>query len=233
MALLASAAAIGLAATPTPLFAGPSSDAFRPPEGALLLTRTLRRPLPDGNQIVTRRTYEVRFVRTDDGYRVDGRPVGVTVEAPPSLEPLATLERRREDAGLFPMHIGPGGELLPVASLRSGTEVSAAVDRASAAIAQMPLGPAEQRQAQLFVRGFTARPALTAWPQRLFRPIPGRTSETRMLPPESGGGRIEVVTEAETSGPTGLLSRFSRKVTTELGTDSRTTYEEWTLARGE
>src|SRR5436309_1976086 len=85
---------------PRPLVAASAATAaasggFSAPSGTLVLTRTLRRPLPGGAEIVSTRSYEIRIVADGDGFRVDGSLLSSEVTAPPSLAALAALERNR------------------------------------------------------------------------------------------------------------------------------------------
>ena len=82
------------AAGAAPVAAG---GAFSVPSGPLVLTRTLRRPLSDGVEIVSTRSYEIGIVPDGDGFRVEGRLLSSEVTAPPSLAALAALERNRPD----------------------------------------------------------------------------------------------------------------------------------------
>ena len=57
---------------------GPQAGAgmFNPPPSPMLLTRELRRSLSDGKEVISRRSYAVRFTpEAGGGYRVDGRLV--------------------------------------------------------------------------------------------------------------------------------------------------------------
>ena len=95
-ALLAGAAAllpmVALSSHSTSAREATATATFAPPQSSLVLTRELRRPLADGKEVVTRRSYEIAIVHDGDGYRVDGRLIDVEVDAPPALRALSTLE---------------------------------------------------------------------------------------------------------------------------------------------
>jgi hypothetical protein len=227
------AAIIPLIAIPLPS-ASAMADAvepFQPPAGPMLLTRTTRRPLHDGKEVLARRSYEVRFVRESGGYRLDGKLVEVVVEAPPILQGLAELERQRPDDGLFPMHLDATGQLIAGGNPKPSRQAGQAIDLVSAAVDKSGLGAAEKAQARAFVQGFRDRPGYNPWPQELFRPPPGERRETRTIPlPNGESGQITVDLTARTAGPGGLLASFTRTTTSDLGGDKRSTYEQWTLA---
>lgn len=204
--------------------------AFQPPADEQLLTRTLRRGLPGGAEVVTRRSYEVRFVRDGDGYRIDGRPLAASVEAPPALASLAEIERTRVETGLFPIRLDARGMILPGGPTASGDAVERASGVVQASLAGSGLAALDMLQAQAFVRQIRQRPARSQWPDDLFRPALARPA--RNEPVELGEGMRGSVTIEEVARcrANGMLSSFERTVTTDLGGDKRVTSEEWTLA---
>ncbi len=230
---LAGAAAImpvGVYSLPGPKAPASSTDRFQPPSTHLRLTRTLRRPLPGGEQVLTRRSYEIRIVPDGAGFRVDGRLVSVEVEAPQKLGALADLERKRPDDGLFPMRLDAKGMLLPGTDPPSGEAVRKATERASREIGAMKLPASEKSQALAFVGQFRERPGRSPWPLDLFHPAPGHRREIRDVPlPDGTLGHVTTAIDATRTEPLGLLSSFTRTVTTDLGGDTRTTHESWTL----
>jgi hypothetical protein len=216
-------AAAALAETP------PNQTAFTPPSTPMLLTRTLRRALPDGKAVVTRRSYRVRFVREGAGFRLDGALVDVRVEALPGLEPLAQLERQRPDTGLFPMRLDARGMLLPTTEPAPSEAEHKALNVATGYVAALNLASADSAQAQRFVAQFQTRAYRTAWPQDLFHPVPGTRREQQTIPLPDGVEGTVTTEVAVTTGAAGLLNDFKRVVTTRLGNDTRVAQEEWTL----
>lgn len=211
--------------------------AFSPPEGPVTLTRTVRRALPDGKEVVATRSYELRITRDDKGpnggYRVEGRLLSADVQAPPSLEALAAIERKRSDDGLFPFRLDARG--LIAAPLAPGNSASreAAGEAARRAIASGPLAPAQRREAQGVVGQIVAQGAAGAgaqWPADLFRPALGRrvSSNAVSLP---GGQAGTVTTTIEAAREAGA-DRIERTVVTETGGNRRTTREIYTVVTG-
>jgi hypothetical protein len=208
-----------------------ASGQFEPPGDPMVLTRTLRRPLPGGAEVLTRRSYEIRFIAETGGYRIDGELVGVEVEAPPGLQALAMLERKRPDADMFPMRLDIRGLLQPQEAPPLTEEVRQAARSFGDAVQSLSLESFDRTQATNFAKAFEQRSVRTAWPEDLFRPVPGRREETQVIPlPNGARGTVRVIIDASTRGPTGLLSTFVRRVTTDLEGQSRITEETWTLA---
>lgn len=206
------------------------THAFKPPSCAMVLTRTVRRPLPGGAEIVTRRQYEVRFVPDNGGYRIDGQLLGAEVDAPPSLHDLAELERARPDAEMFPMRLDSRGMLLPRESARPSEQSAQAVKLALQRLSHAGLSPDETAKAAAFVRQIAASSGQSPWPDDLFSPAPGQRRQTQTIPlPNGAQGQVAIEIEARTEEPSGLVAFFERRVTTWLGNDSRVTREIWTL----
>ncbi len=230
--LLASAAAIlPLAALS---FAPPAAMAttispFLPSGEAMVLTRVLRRPLPGGIEISTARSYEIRFVREEDGYRIEGDLIGVQVDVPKQFEALAALERARPDPGMFPMRIDAGGRLV-ASGKRNATPAASEAGRIAQAMVPAGLAPAEARDASAFISQSTVSPVQTAWPDELFKPAPGKRSNVQVVPlPDGKTGEVSVEIEANVDAGTGLVRSLRREVTTRVGGSMRVTIETWTL----
>jgi hypothetical protein len=213
--------------------AAPASLAppFAAPTGPMLLSRTLRRPLPDGAEFVAGRTYEIQFVREDTGYRIEGRLVAVDVRAPDSLAVFAELERKRPDTGMFPLHLDAAGMLIPAAGAPSGAEVRKAVAIALDRLGQRSVPAVDLVEAQTFVQSIGKRPAMSQWPADIFRPLAANSSKSSVVPlPDGTSGHITIEIAARTQGSGGLMREMTRAVTTDLGGNLRHTFETWTLA---
>ncbi|MFN9378136.1 MAG: hypothetical protein ACK564_14095, partial [Novosphingobium sp.] len=65
--------------------------AFTPPEGPVLISRTVVRSLFDGKEVRATRRYLVWFRPDPAGWRLEGELREVIVEVPPSLEQFAGL----------------------------------------------------------------------------------------------------------------------------------------------
>lgn len=205
---------------------------FTPVTSRLMLTRTLERALPDGKIIATRRDYEVRIIRDGDGFRVDGALVNVAVDAPPSLSALAEIERRRPDAGLFPIRLDAGGMIVGGGTRVPGTAVSQAVSHVSERIGASGLAAIDMLQAQAFLAQLRSGAARSSWPGDIFRPTPGKRSEVRTVALAGGAtGDVTIEIEGHGAGPDGQIATVDRIVTTDLGGDRRVTRERWRISR--
>lgn len=211
----------------------PAASAFHPPEAPVLLTRELRKTLPDGKEIVSRRRYAVRFVPQGAGYRVDGELVGAEVEAPPELARLAEVERTRSDAGLFPLTLDRSGMIVaqqgdhdPAAEARTLAEAKVFL------AGQADLSDADRAAALAMVVKLQAQARAVGgnWPADLFRPAEGERQESRELPlPDGSAGKVTVTIAARDTSD-GLLAQLRRSVVTELAGTSRLSTETWILA---
>lgn len=208
------------------------AGAFIAPAEPTQLTRSVRRVLPDGKEVIASRTYALRFVRDGAGYRVEGELVDSACEAPPALRALAEIERKRADVGLFPLRLDAAGRI--VASGASGDadrqrEAAAAV---GGKLAVSAMAPQDKAQAEGFVAQLVARGGgLAAWPADLFVARSGERSEVRRMPLAGGGeGTVTVSTKAGGNRAGGVPATLERTVTTELGGDRRTVRELWTMA---
>lgn len=204
---------------------------FIAPAAPMVLTRMLRRPLSDGQEVVSLRSYLLQFRPEAGRIRVDGMLLAVTVEAPPALGPLVEMERRRGDEGMFPMWLDANGLLLTKAAPPvPDPERQRALERTAARIGGFGLAPLETTQAQAFVAGVASTQAgSTPWPRDLFRPTAKSRREVRALAIPDGEGEVTVETEATLAD--GLLAAYARRTTTELAGDRRLVTEEWTLVK--
>jgi hypothetical protein len=230
---LAGAAAV----LPSIAFAGaaeppvlPAPGTFAPPQTPMLLTRTFRRALPGGVELVARRQYRVTIVRSGEGFSVEGTLVDVEVQAPPMLAALAAIERSRPDPGLFPIALDAGGLIRSGNRVVPGEALHRAAGVTAAEVNKVLADPAERQQAQAFVRQVELQAAGSQWPADLFHPSPGSRRESRSVSlPGGGEGHVTIEIDARSAGAPGMVSRIERVVTTELGGTTRVTREEWTL----
>lgn len=203
---------------------------FAPPSAPMLLTRTLRRSLSDGREVISRRRYELHFLRDGDGFRVEGRLIDSSVEAPPVLHALAEIERTRPDSGLFPMRLDATGLIIPEASAPSAEARRQAASQAAAQIRGSAMSSAQKETALGSLGQFAAQGAQTPVPLDLFRPAPGRHVESREVAmPDGGQGLITIEIDATPSTRGPLLATLDHTITTALGTDRRVVTEQWAL----
>ena len=208
--------------------------AFIPPDAPLVLTRTLRSPLADGREIVSRRSYEVVIRREGSGWRVDGRLIDSSVAAPPQLAFLAEMERKRPDEGLFPLFLDAQGRIRAGGQAATGDLREKAAETSLAKL-QDQAGDSETRQVAGGMLGLLKRqPVLTAWPEDLFHPVAGRRANTREIAlPDGTRGEvsIEVDSRPAASGHgRAMAGSVNRVITTRMGASARALREEWTLA---
>ncbi|MEY4721991.1 MAG: hypothetical protein RIQ46_1716, partial [Pseudomonadota bacterium] len=214
--------------------AAEAQASFTPPDAPLLLTRTLRSPLADGREIVSRRSYEVTIKAEDGGWRVDGRLLDSEVSAPPQLAFLAEMERKRPDEGLFPLFLDAQGRIVIGGQSASGDSRQKAAEASLAAVDSRATD-AETRQTADGLLGMLKRqPVLTAWPEDLFHPMPGHRATSRAITLPDGT-RGEIAMEVDSRPARQDRSRVSassihRVITTRMGANARALREEWTLA---
>lgn len=214
--------------------AEPAKRGFAPPRTSFILTRELRRPLPDGKEVVTRRSYEISILPDGTGYRVEGTLVGTEVEAPPALRALAEIERRRQDAGLFPMQLDAQGQIVAVDTVPDRTAAGQATETVGVWLAKAGLSGPDREVAQSFLNQLKGGLAggRTLWPRDLFHPAAGERSETSDFQlPDGDKGSVTVATAASARPDNGLLDRVERTVVTRMGDSERTTREIWQLGQ--
>jgi hypothetical protein len=224
-------AGIATLAVGSPGQAAAEPAAFIPPEGPMLVSRTLVRSLPDGKEVRTRRSYRVWFRADGDGFKVDGELTDVKVEAPPILAGLAAIERDRTDSGLFPLQLDRAGRIQPAtATIGDGARTRATV-RAQAMLDRATLDSTIRSQAQSMLQQVSAAASgQTAWPTDLFNPGASETREQRPVALATGEqGSIVIVVRADGREPGHLPSSVERLVETELGDSRRTSREIWTF----
>jgi hypothetical protein len=227
--VLLAALATASASSSDPLVAQPA--AFSPPEGPVMVSRTLVRHLPDGNEVRTVRSYRVWFTADGDGFRVDGELAGVKVDAPAILAGLAAIERSRTDPHLFPVRLDGAGRILPGGvQTGDGARVRAA-ELGQAMLNQAPLTPEARKDAGLMLQQVSAAAsAQTAWPVDLFNPGAPETREQRPIAlPAGDQGSVEIVVRASGRGPGRLPGSVERLVVTDLNGSRRSSREVWTF----
>lgn len=214
-----------------PLLADDAARAFKPPPGKLILTRTVVRALPDGKQILIRRSYAITIRAAGEGFRAEGHIAAIKVEVPPKLEPIAAVERGRWIDDPFPITLGRDGQILSVTT--SPAEAATRAQGAEASIKVLrneQLDPAERRRREAFVTALARTGTGTLWPADLFNPPEDHTEAERALTlPDGRTGTVVTRTTVSGRFPGGVPRRFERLVTTQLdGHDSAST-ETWTV----
>lgn len=211
---------------------------FTPPQTQQVLTRTLWRSLPDGKQIVVRRRYAVRFAASADGYRLEGRQLDVTVEAPEPLAALAAIERQRIDDDMFPLRLDARGRIASAMTpakpgdASSGTAaapVAAALALSRGMVRASTLPAASQNEAILQLERMAAM-AGGQWPADLFSPAGHDRRERLEIPlPNGGTGVVEIALHFVHGQSDQAPSTVERTITTRFEGVVRTSREEWLL----
>jgi hypothetical protein len=228
--LLASLLAVAVA-SPQATAAEPADPHFAAPSDPVVLTRVVRRGLPDGKEVVSRRTYSVRFSRDGDGFLVEGELISSEVDMPPSLSAFAEIERARPDLGLFPIHLDANGRIVDQQPVKPSVAGQAAVAAGIDRLRRAPLSDSERNEAAAFLRQVLERDgAMVQWPTDLFHPTPGQQRSTRQMKlPDGRSGSVTVAIEVRVNEPGGLLEQFDRTIVTQLEGSQRTVRETWLL----
>lgn len=204
---------------------------FAAPTMPMLLSRTLRRPLPDGKEFTVTRRYRIRFSPIADGFQIDGELVAVEVDAPEKLTAFADLERSRQDVGMFPLSLDSRGMLLPTVASTSGDEVRQAIELVLDGMGQSQIPALDMLEAQAFVQRFRQRPPASQWPVDIFRPLAESSNRSSEVPLPGGAmGHISIEIAARRNPADGLMHEMSRTITTNLDGSLRHSYESWTMA---
>lgn len=232
--VIESLALLGVAGA-APLRAAPASAPapFIPPETPQILARELARELGDGNRLVVRRSWMIGFAPRAGGYRVEGRQVAVSVDAPTHLAPIAEIERSREETSFLPLDLDAQGEILAGGAKANHAAVDEAIAAALDIVARGAASPREVDQARHFLAGLqgSAAQLLSAVPADLFRPREPQWETRRSLTLEGGiEGEVAVRFEASSDPHTGLLREARRAIVTRVANGQRSASEHWTLA---
>lgn len=218
-----------------PLRAVAKGERFVPPAGPMRMSRTLLRDLSDGAEIVVRREWEVRFGRALDGYTVTGDQLSVEVQAPPTLQFLARIEKDREEAGLFPLSVTLNGMIADSSEPSEQPSFDLAIERTVERINKSDLSADKVRMSRQALSELqkTAAEFTTRVPRDLFRPQQLHWREDRKVNlPRGQTGPISVVFDARRNAATELMERTERQVISPLAGSSRTSSEIWELHWG-
>lgn len=205
---------------------------FSPPSEQLVLTRTVTRQLSGGRQLVVTRRYVIQFVSDGLGYAVNGSQLDVAVEAPPVLNGLAEIERKRVETGLFPAWVDSAGA---ITRKQTGPQIdkptAAMMSSAAQSLISSSNQPTERKQeGSFYLDQLTAHPGGSPWPADLFSAAPGERRQHRVVMlPDGGQGEVDVVVRVSRLLPCGLPTAFEREITTVLEGTSRVSLERWTL----
>lgn len=202
--------------------------AFTPPSGPVVLSRTVTRVLHDGKAVVVTRRYRVRFIAGPAGFQVLGEPIGVEVQAPEALRPLAEIERSRTDSGGFPMQLDRAGRLAQSASDTNRSAVTEAAATAGSLVRSTRLKPADRAQFENDLARVLSAGGAGSWPADLFNPAEAERTADRTVPLAGlGEGRVQIRVTVERFRPGYLPGAVERNVTTVLDGTERVSRERW------
>jgi hypothetical protein len=209
----------------------PAPGAFIAPSGPLQLTRVLRRPLPDGTEIVSTRRYAITITPDGTGYRVDGRLLEARVDAPAALSALAAIERGRPDSGQFPFALDARGLIASGARPEDAGASRLAGAAAQVAVTSSSLADSDRSQAEALINQLLSRRTAPGaqWPSDLFHPAPGLHSQTsRFALPDGQSGSVTTTVDARQREGEATIERT---VITETGGNQRVTRETYSVTR--
>ena len=207
---------------------------FSPPQNPLVLSRTVWRSLPDGKNIMVRRRYEVRIAADGDGYLVNGALLDTVVEAPPPVAMLAELERKRPDAGPFPLRLDRHGLITGSSAAPADSSARADAARGAAMILKQATqaGALRDKSLEALNRVLASSNGGVGWPVDLFNPASNSRHEVRRVPlPDGSAGEIDVSINVDRADAAQLPQQFERTVVTRLDGSERSSREVWTIGQ--
>ena len=202
------------------------------PNGIFRLERVLSRGLGDGNAIVVMRQWRMVFARSGPGLSVSGEQTSAEVAAPPSLAPLAALERARSASGMFPIALDAAGLIVAGGEEGDSPQLVRAFETARALFASLPHSPDQQEDAKAFIANLArmSASAVSQLPRDLFFPQSGaETSSQAIALPGGDVGTITVTASATAAADSGLLMSSRRQIVTRVHDSERTASEAWSL----
>ena len=202
------------------------------PQGEMVLSRRLERPLMDGRKIIVARKWQVHFTNFPQGISVTGRQIDVTVEAPMQLAALADIERSRSTNAMFPILLTPGGLINAAGKREADSDVTRAVHAAENIIASAGIGRGQQlAAAQVLIQLQMASGSMfDNLPPDLFFPRGRAIRDIRPVHlPDGSTGQFELNYEAQSAPAASWLQHASRKIVTRLGDSTSYTLEMWSL----
>ena len=206
---------------------------FKPPGGVALLERRVVRGLSDGAAITVSRRWEVSFTPLGRGFRMQGKQIGVEVDAPEKLAALAKVESERVEAGFLPLSLSADGLIVESPERTSAESVEKAALLASQMISASRLSNGERDSAKAFLRQLhsNVRQSISQLPRDLFLPQQLSYSEVQSFAVPGGGeGELSIAFEADLAPSRQCLARAERSVSTSLGDILQRSSESWVLA---
>ena len=233
--MLGGAIALSACGLSGPLSAKDSGEPqIKLPEGAMILSRRIERPLSDGAMIVVTRSWEVRFTPSGQGITVAGHQIEAEVEAPAKLAPLAELERERRTDGMFPITLSADGTVLAAGTPDNREHLQKVLDRATEMIERSRRSKPEKEALISYLPALQAAGGtmMDALPPELFFPSAGEQREIRKFNLPGGlVGEIEMLSTAQPAPGEHWLERIERRIVTRVSGTSQESHELWTMHR--
>jgi hypothetical protein len=220
-----------------PAFAGQAlaqaeARPITPPAQPMVFRRRLWREMAGGNAVTAQRDFEIRFEPVGAGYRIEGRQIASSVEAPPSLETYARLERERREEGMFPVLLDGQGLIRATPEGQPSANIDQALELALAQVSAAFASTSERTEARNFILGLqqAAGTITSGMPVDLF--VPPETlqrASRRLTLPDGASGELSTEYSGRISAETGLLEEARRVIVTDTGGSRRETVETWAL----
>ena len=233
MLRLGAFAVLPLALHTSPAFAAENRPLRTPPTGEYRLSRKVSRSLVDGRMLTVERSWSCRFSANGRGMSVSSFGQSATVDAPESLQALASMEEKRRDSGPFPALLDASGMIVSAPSTPTGAS-NEAVSAAMNALRNAAASHGETADASRFLHGLAgaAGAVMSAIPLDLFYPKPGLREDVHTIElPGGASGTVAITLRSSAKEQSGLLDRFERAVRTQLEGDMRHSSEVWSLRR--
>jgi hypothetical protein len=205
---------------------------IQPPSGPMSFTRRLERGLAGGAKLVVSRRFAVRFSPATQGWTLTGEQVDVSVEAPERIAPLAAIERRRKETGLFPLVLDREGMIVRESVATPAEELDQAIAVVREDLARRNLAADEAKAYDRFIRAVHDAGAKmsSSLPKDLFAPRDMASHAVREVAlPDGDTGTIEIDFTATIDPATGVMRQARRDIVTAIGDDRRLTREDWSL----
>lgn len=202
------------------------------PDSIMILSRRIERPLSDGQMIIMKRSWEVRFMRSGQGVAVEGHQTQVDVKAPAKLSELAQIERSRSTDSLFPILLSPKGEIIGAGMINEESELSRAVEAAARLIEKSSKSDQEKRSALYYLTTLQAagNSVAEALPPDLFYPAAGESRDLRKINLPGGQiGEIELIRSSQLAAGHRWMDSTQRKIVTRVAGTSQESLETWTM----
>lgn len=232
--LIQLAAAFALAPTLicAPLRAQSGLGTIAPPSRAMTYKRKIQRQLSDGAWLSVERSFAVRFIAEASGFRVDGKQIGIEIDAPAALKSIVKLEKARVETGIFPLMLKENGFIESGSTAHEAKQIEAALHEVSQQVLTISGTAEERRELQDFISAFhnVGSNIISNLPVDLFSPERNKRSISREIAmPDGIIGEVTSTFSAQRDPETNLMRMAKREIVTRMEGDTRHTIESWSL----